>query len=50
MSVNAPALIVSYSALGNDDPQTVEDDYVYEPVGAKRKAKVPPPSPRRSEL
>ncbi|KAG6890688.1 hypothetical protein C0995_005061 [Termitomyces sp. Mi166 len=25
--------------LGNDNPQTVEDEYVYEPVGTKRKAK-----------
>ena len=37
-------------ALGNDNPQTVEDEYVYEPVGAKRKAKVPPPLPRRADL
>ena len=36
------------SALGNDNPQTVEEEYLYEP--SKRKAKVPPPSPRRSEL
>jgi len=36
--------------LGNDNPQHVEDEYVYEPVGQKRKAKVPPPLPRRSEL
>lgn len=43
----APALIVYFSALGNDVPQHVEDEYVYEPVGAKRKAKVPP---LRSEL
>ncbi|KAH8833621.1 hypothetical protein DL96DRAFT_1666711 [Flagelloscypha sp. PMI_526] len=28
-------------ALGNDNPQTVEDEYVYEPAGAKRKAKYP---------
>ncbi|KAG6818108.1 hypothetical protein H0H87_000013 [Tephrocybe sp. NHM501043] len=26
-------------ALGNDNPQNVEDEYVYEPVGTKRKAK-----------
>ncbi|KAF8077939.1 hypothetical protein FPV67DRAFT_1463497 [Lyophyllum atratum] len=26
-------------SLGNDNPQHVEDEYVYEPVGAKRKAK-----------
>ncbi|KAF5315942.1 hypothetical protein D9611_004696 [Ephemerocybe angulata] len=35
--------------LGNEGPQAVEEEYVYEPVG-KRKAKVPPPTPRRSEL
>ncbi|PPQ93300.1 hypothetical protein CVT25_014429 [Psilocybe cyanescens] len=36
-------------ALGNGDPQSaVEEEYVYEP--SKRKPKVPPPSPRRSEL
>jgi hypothetical protein len=35
-------------ALGNDDHQTVEEEYVYEP--SRRKPKVPPPSPRRSEL
>jgi hypothetical protein len=35
-------------ALGNDNPQTVEEEYVYEP-SSKRKAKVPP-LPRRSEL
>jgi len=34
--------------LGNDNPQSVEEEYVYEP--SKRKPKVPPPSPRRSEL
>ncbi|KDR81619.1 hypothetical protein GALMADRAFT_239678 [Galerina marginata CBS 339.88] len=35
--------------LGNGDPQSaVEEEYVYEP--SKRKPKVPPPSPRRSEL
>jgi len=33
-------------SLGNDVPQSVEDDYVYEP-SPKRKPKVPPPSPRR---
>ncbi|TFK42574.1 hypothetical protein BDQ12DRAFT_282485 [Crucibulum laeve] len=37
-------------ALGNDNPQTVEEEYVYEPAGSKRKSKVPPPSQRRSEL
>jgi hypothetical protein len=26
-------------ALGNDEPQRVEEEYVYEPVGSKRKAK-----------
>lgn len=36
-------------ALGNDNPQTVEEEYIYEP-GSKRKVKVPPPLPRRSEL
>ncbi len=41
-------LILSYSALGNDEP-AVEEEYVYEPSG-RRKAKVPPPLPRRSEL
>jgi len=38
------------SALGNDSPQHVEEEYIYEPLGSKRKAKVPPPLPRRSEL
>ena len=37
-----------FSVLGNDSPQNVEEEYVYEP--SKRKPKVPPPSPRRSEL
>jgi len=37
--------------LGNENPpQTVEEEYVYEPAGPKRKLKVPPPLPRRSEL
>lgn len=36
------------SALGNDSP-AVEEEYFYEPSG-KRKPKVPPPLPRRSEL
>jgi hypothetical protein len=41
----------SYRDIGNDYPQqAVEEDYVYEPVGVKRKAKVPPTPPRRSEL
>lgn len=43
----------SYSVLGNDNPhpQTVqEEEYFYEPAAPKRKLKVPPPSPRRSEL
>ena len=39
-----------FSALGND-PQTIEEEYIYEPTGAKRKLKVPPLSnPRRPEL
>ncbi|PFH54348.1 hypothetical protein AMATHDRAFT_53276 [Amanita thiersii Skay4041] len=37
-------------ALGNDNPQTVEEEYVYEPAGSKRKPKVAPPSQRRFEL
>ncbi|KAF5391452.1 hypothetical protein D9757_001882 [Collybiopsis confluens] len=36
-------------ALGNESP-AVEEEYVYEPVAAKRKPKVAPPPPRRSEL
>jgi len=36
--------------LGNENPQSVEEEYVYEPAGSKRKPKVPPPLPRRSEL
>ncbi|THU91148.1 hypothetical protein K435DRAFT_674637 [Dendrothele bispora CBS 962.96] len=42
--------------LGNDQPvgpgpAVVEDEYIYEqPPASKRKAKVPPPFPRRSEL
>jgi hypothetical protein len=36
------------SALGNEDPQTVEEEILFE--AAKRKAKVPPPIQRRSEL
>jgi len=39
--------------LGNDNPQTaMEEEYRYEPAGARRNVppKVPPPSPRRSEL
>lgn len=36
------------SALGSDSP-TVEEEFVYEP-SAKRRVKVPPPLPRRSEL
>jgi hypothetical protein len=36
--------------LGNENPQSVEDEYVYEPAGSKRKPKVPPPLSRRSEL
>jgi hypothetical protein len=46
---SAPELRRLFSALGNDAPH-VEDEYIYEPVGSKRKAKVPPPLPRRSEL
>lgn len=37
-----------YSALNNEEP-VVEEEFVYEP-GPKRKPKVPPPIPRRSEL
>jgi len=37
-------------ALGNDNPQVVEEEYVYEPAGARRKTKVPTPSQRRFEL
>ncbi|KAF8636747.1 hypothetical protein AX17_003550 [Amanita inopinata Kibby_2008] len=37
-------------ALGNDNPQTVEEEYVYEAAGSKRKTKVPTPSQRRFEL
>lgn len=38
-------------ALGNDNPQTVEEEYVYEPPAPKRKApKVPTPPTRRSDL
>jgi hypothetical protein len=37
-------------SLGNDVPQTVEEEYIYEQP-PKRKVKVPPPTPpRRSEL
>ena len=39
-----------FSALGSDNAQTVEEEYIYEPSGPKRKVKVPPPLPRRSEL
>jgi hypothetical protein len=35
-------------ALGNSEPQSFEDEVVYEP--SKRKPKVPPTPPRRSEL
>jgi len=37
-------------ALGNDNPQNIEEEYIYEPASPKRKSKVPPPSSRRSEL
>jgi len=38
-------------ALGNDIPQSVEEEYVYDPPKPFRKQpKVPPPLPRRSEL
>jgi hypothetical protein len=37
-------------ALGSDSPHAVEEEYIYDPTGSKRKAKVPPPLPRRSEL
>lgn len=43
-------LLLTFSVLGNDNPQSVEEEYVYEPAGSKRKPKVPPPLPRRSEL
>jgi len=38
--------------LGNENPnpQSFEEEYVYDPAGPKRKLKVPPPLPRRSEL
>lgn len=40
-----------YSVLNSDEP-TVEEEVFYEPAPAspKRKAKVPPPPQRRSEL
>jgi len=40
-------------ALGSDNPnpQTVEEEYVYEPAaGVKRKTKVPTPPQRRFDL
>jgi hypothetical protein len=37
-------------SLGNDNPQSVEEEYIYEPAGSKRKPKVASPLPRRSEL
>jgi hypothetical protein len=33
---------IIYSALGNDIPQSYEEEYIYDPVAAKRRAKVPP--------
>jgi len=38
--------------LGNENPnpQSFEEEYIYDPAGSKRKLKVPPPLPRRSEL
>ena len=40
---------VLFSALGSES--AVEEEYIYEPVGAKRRpAKVPPPPYRRPEL
>ena len=41
--------ILKFSALGGDT--AVEEEYVYEPVGNRRKpSKVPPPLYRRPEL
>jgi hypothetical protein len=38
-------------ALGNEDPRAYHEDIIVEqPVVPKRKPKVPPPTPRRSEL
>jgi hypothetical protein len=48
VSSDLPITEIFSSALGNDNP-TVEEEY-YDPSGVKRKAKVPPPLPRRSEL
>jgi hypothetical protein len=40
---------VYYSALGSDG-QAVEEEYVYDLPGSRRRPKVPPPIQRRSEL
>lgn len=37
------------SALGNE-PQSIEEEYIIEPTGTKRRLKVPLQTPRRSEL
>jgi len=44
-------MLCSYinSTLGNDNPQTVEEEYVYEPSVPKRKSSKVPPT-RRSDL
>jgi len=34
----------------NPNPQSYEEEYIYDPAGPKRKLKVPPPLPPRSEL
>jgi hypothetical protein len=41
-----------FSVLGseNPNPQSYEEEYIYDPAGPKRKLKVPPPLPPRSEL
>lgn len=36
----------AHSAMGNEAPQVVEEEYVYDPSGAKRRVKVSPPPPR----
>jgi hypothetical protein len=59
----ARVLTFSCSALGNEEPQTVEEEYHYDapvpvprapvdrmPIVDKRRPKVPPPFPRRAEL
>ena len=40
---------ISFSALGND-PQTIEEEYIIEPAGTRRRIKVPLSTPSRSEL